>query len=329
MTLLEDCSLHISYMETSSASIYTCDNGNDNSSVDLQYIQIAENKHTGEIELHCYINNHIGLINPCNKTGLEVFWLAQGNTPLRGERFQIQNKGSCFSILKIQPKKTDHNRQWKCQVSLNGLAKAVASYQTTVIDGIEEVFSAVSESVSLTCTNSSSLILTDKGQTSTSISKTVSTTIITNVSASNSGEYQCEDKGQNKTIWLHTVDIISEMDLKGENVTLSCVLTCASTTCDKDFNLTWSVDDAPYMTSGLLKGNRTLINKLSVPVGHLGSGVCSVFRDGVQVATKKWHYSNSLHGLAWIALPIAFLCVVAIVVFYRKRKHNKNQGTVA
>ncbi|XP_020793192.2 uncharacterized protein LOC110171758 isoform X2 [Boleophthalmus pectinirostris] len=325
ITLLKDCSLHISYMENDNASIYTCYNGNKNSSVDLQCLIIAETENKDKIELHCYLNNYIGLIRPCNKTGLKISWFAEDNTQLKGERFQIENKINCFSKLKIQPKKTDHHRKWKCQASLNGSATAITSYQTTVSDGIEEVFAAVSESVSLTCTKVSSLALTDKSQTSTSFSNTASATIIRNVRASNSGEYQCEDKGKGKKIWLHTVDIISEMDSKGENVTLTCVLTCASTTCDTDFNLTWSEDDTPYITSGLLKGNRSLINKLSVPKVHLGTGdsVCSVLREGAQVATKTWRYSNSLHGLAWITLPIALLCFAAILLLYRKRKHNK------
>ncbi|KAJ0066028.1 hypothetical protein NL108_001248 [Boleophthalmus pectinirostris] len=125
------------------------------------------------------------------------------------------------------------------------------------------------------------------------------------------------------------------MDLKGENVTLTCVLTCASTTCDTDFNLTWSEDDTPYITSGLLKGNRSLINKLSVPKVHLGTGdsVCSVLREGVQVATKTWRYRNSLHGLTWIAVRsvlIVLLCItpVVIMVLYRKRKHTTDPETL-
>ncbi|KAK7886650.1 hypothetical protein WMY93_026271 [Mugilogobius chulae] len=213
MTFLTDCSLHINYMDSKKATIYTCYNDETNASADLQFLNITENTKTEDkTELQCYLNNFKGLSRSCNKTGLQVRWLAEDNTLLKGERFKIENISNCFSKLHIQTKKTDHLRQWKCEASLNGTGNVTASYQTTVTDGIEEVFAAVSQSVSLTCSNASSLALTEVGQKSTSFSDTGSNTIIRNVLASNSGEYQCIDKGNPKTIWLHTVDIISEMD---------------------------------------------------------------------------------------------------------------------
>lgn len=95
-------------------------------------------------------------------------------------------------------------------------------------DGIEEVFAAVGESVSLSCVNTSCLdvggsvewavsrstptddISPHEGQTETLHANTDSSLVVSKVSALDAGNYQCsESTGQQRvcnTIRLHTLD---------------------------------------------------------------------------------------------------------------------------
>ncbi|CAL9705910.1 unnamed protein product [Knipowitschia caucasica] len=265
VTLLSDCSLLIKHMDHSYPAVYICENGKKTWNVELQFLNITKNQEN-PVELQCYINNHRGL-SPCTEPGLRVMWVAEDNSPLRGQRFQIHNVSNCFFKLHFHwQKQTDHLRRWRCQVQVNGSVKATASYLTTAADGKEEVFAAVA-----------------------------TTTVIKAVTASHSGEYQCVEGGQAKTIWLHTIDIIAQMDAERHNATLSCVLTCACDPCDSDFNLTWSEADNTFINSDLIVRNRSLLIKFWIPVASLGRGdvVCSALREGVPVVTKKWCYNKS------------------------------------
>lgn len=326
ITLLRDCSLQLRSIDIDDATTYVCDNGIHKTTTNLRILCITELVTAHQIELQCFVNDYIGLAKDCNKSGLQVRWLAEDHTVIKQglKRFQLKEESHCFLKLFIFKKRTDHQRKWTCEVSVNGSAKATVSHTTTVADGIEEVFAAVGESLSLACTNTSSLGLTGKGQTGTSITFTDSAAIIRKVSPLYAKEYDCIDKekGEAYKIRLHTLDITSELDPSGEKVTLTCVLTCANSTCDEDFSLTWSQEE---MNSSVVNVSGSLISNLSLPLGP-GERVCSVLREGVRVATKKWHRDDSLPGLVWIAIPLALLFVAAAGLFcvYKKRKHNED-----
>lgn len=337
-SLLRNCSLQISNIHNTNATTYNCADGKSNSSVELRILNISEDTSAaeGNIELHCFLNNHNGLMpeEDCNNTGLLVNWLtAEDNTVIRknSTRVHFVRVSNCFLKLHIRPKKqTDHHREWRCQASQDGSAKATASYITTVENGIEEVFAAVGESLSLTCANTSSLGLTGKGQTTTSTTYSPPAPFLSNVSPVDVGDYTCIDNKKAYKIRLHTFDITSELDPGGKNLTLTCVLTCANDMCDEDFNLTWSEGHRMYSSLSKMKGS--LIIKLCIPLVQLGPGgaVCSVLREGLQVAAKRWRQNNSGPGLAWIVVPILLLCVATVGAFcvYRKRKHNKDPESI-
>lgn len=87
--------------------------------------------------------------------------------------------------------------------------------------------------------------------------------------------------------------VTSEFGPGGDNLTLTCVLTC-NNECEKDLNLTWSGSSQNSWQSGLMKDSNTLINRLFLPVLSVTSDelTCSVHRDGEAVASKKWHTVN-------------------------------------
>ncbi|KAM6994707.1 uncharacterized protein LKV04_007052 [Tautogolabrus adspersus] len=344
LRLQKDCSLQINHLELKDAQLHSCKSGALSSNVSLRVLQITEHPTpaAGKIELHCYLNTHQGY-KSCNTRGMNITWTTEGNTPLNGNRFQFKNSSACFDKLFIRYKPTDHHRKWRCQLSLNGTVKANVSYTTTVKDGVEEVFAAVGESVSLSCSNTSSLsvgsrvmwrmgsqtdLSPDTRQTEAFHENEDSSLEIMNVSPLHAGEYQClaEDQVLNK-IWLYTLDVSSESSPGGGNVTLTCVLTC-SKECGKDLNLTWSGNVSKRLQSGFMDTkNNTLIKRIDVPSLSMASDelTCSVHREGELMTSKRWRTVNSLQTVAWVILPLGLLVFSAGVLYvYVKRKHNKD-----
>ncbi|XP_030250557.1 uncharacterized protein LOC115567845 isoform X2 [Sparus aurata] len=348
LRLLKDCSLEIRQLLLNDARLYSCDNGALNSSVSLRILKVIESSTAeNDIELECFLSTYVGL-GPCNTKGVHIKWTTEDGTPLKGGRFHPQTHTDCFSKLTITKKQTDHHRKWKCQLFQNDTLKATVSYTTTVKDGIEEVFTAVSESVSLSCSSTSSLRmggsvtwavgerpLTDdispcKGRCHVNRDSSL---VISKVSALHAGEYRCSESAERRKvlnrIWLHTLDVTSERGPGGDNLTLTCVLTC-SKECEKDFNLTWSEGGQASWQSGLLRENNTLIKRIFVPVLSTASDelTCTVRREGAVVASKKRHTVNPLQTPAWLALPLGLLiCITAGGLWvYMKRKHNKDAG---
>lgn len=92
--------------------------------------------------------------------------------------------------------------------------------------------------------------------------------------------------------------------LRGENLTLTCALTCA-TECENDFELTWSGSAHKGWQSELMNINNTLIKKLFLPESSVRSYediTCSVHREGARVASKKWCAVDRKHELLYCCL---------------------------
>ncbi|XP_068179737.1 uncharacterized protein [Antennarius striatus] len=345
ISLQKDCSLVVNHLELNDARLYTCDSGAFSASISLQILELTESliPMDGTIELQCFLNTYMGYV-PCHNRGIHIEWSTEDNTPLQGDRFHFESPSECFSKLIINKKLTDHHRKWKCQLFLNNTIKATISYATTVEDGVEEVFTAVGESVSLTCGNTSLVggrsvewtlrgrtddILPFKDQTETFHMNKDSSLFISKVSAVHAGEYQCSESiGQQKvvkTIRLHILDVISEYEPGKDNLTLTCVLTCAKI-CERYFNLIWSGNNQSSWRCGESNDNGTLRNNLCLSVLSETSEefTCSVHREGDLVVSKKWRMVNSLQTAAWTALILGLLiCVVALGLYmYIKRRHK-------
>lgn len=87
--------------------------------------------------------------------------------------------------------------------------------------------------------------------------------------------------------------VTSEGEPGGDNLTLTCVLTCTRE-CEKDFSLTWSGSGKNSWQSGLMNVNNTLRNKLVLPALSVASDElsCLVLREGDMMASKKWRTVN-------------------------------------
>lgn len=97
-----------------------------------------------------------------------------------------------------------------------------------------------------------------------------------------------------KTFPLVSVHAVtSEGEPGGDNLTLTCVLTCTRE-CEKDFSLTWSGSGKNSWQSGLMNVNNTLRNKLVLPALSVASDElsCLVLREGDVMASKKWRTVN-------------------------------------
>ncbi|XP_029361037.1 uncharacterized protein LOC115045473 [Echeneis naucrates] len=336
--LLEDCSLRINQPVHNDARLYTCDSGAVQSSVSLQILELVESSTPAEgtIQLQCFLNTYKGFF-PCNNRGVHLQWTTEDNTPLYGKRFVSENSTKCFSKLNIKKKITDHHRKWKCHLIQNGMVQASIGFTTTIQDGVEEVFAAVGESLSLSCGNISSYGV------NASVEWAVGGKLISNgasplnedssllISEVNAGEYQCSESNEPKKVLnkirLHTLNVIPYCEPGGENLTLTCVLNCTEQ-CDKEFNLTWSGSIENSRLSSIKSDTNTLRSTLFLPVCSLGTReiTCSVQREGVVMASKKWHSVNSLETPAWFVLPLGLLVCTAVggLYMYRKRKHKRD-----
>ncbi|XP_035020408.2 uncharacterized protein LOC118114205 isoform X2 [Hippoglossus stenolepis] len=345
--LLQDCSLEINRPVLSDAQLYSCDSGGLRSSVSLRILQLTERPAPAEgtVELQCFLNTYKGYV-ACDNPELHITWTAEDNTPINGNRFHFEKLSDCFSKLIIKKKLTDHLRKWRCQVTQNDVVKASISHTTTITDGVEEVFAAVGESVSLSCSSTSSLGVSgsmrwavggrplthnnsrEKDQSEAFHLNKDSSLLIGEVTALNAGDYQCSEAADEKKVLnkirLHTLDVTSQCGADGHNLTLTCVLTCTNT-CDKDFNLTWSGEGQTIWQSGLINHSNTLINTLILPVCSRSSAEikCSVHREGVVMATKEWGSVSSLQTPAWLVLPLGLgMCVAAGGVYFKRKRKD-------
>ncbi|XP_035988388.1 uncharacterized protein LOC110368551 [Fundulus heteroclitus] len=351
--LLEDCSLDILQMERDDARLYTCKSGALNSSVSLRFVEVNQSQTPAEetIELHCSLSTYVGFVTCKNDTGIHIKWTTEDDVPITGKRFKLKNSDICFSKLIITKKPTDHHRTWKCQVTQNDVVKATASYRTTVRDGVEEVFAAVGESVSLLCRNTSSLglgegiewalnkepltdMLPENGQINIFSASKDSSLVISKLSPVHAGDYQCMGSSDEQRVFdkfrLHTLDVTAKTDPAGGNLTLTCVLTCAQE-CDETFNLTWSGSNQEGWKGSLSNVNNTLINQLFLPAWPVSPDelICSVYREGSLMTSKSCYSVKSLRTITWLYLLLGLLiCAATLGVFiYWKRKRNKDPGT--
>lgn len=193
-------------------------------------------------------------------------------------------------------------------------------------DGIEEVFSSVGESVSLSCRNTSSL--GEGGSVEWAVggeglSGGSSSLVIGKVSVLHAGEYQCSDSTDRRRVFnrirLHTLE--GERDKSGpipersptppltpspltcvhtvtsesvgDHLALTCALTCARG-CEGDSSVAWRVGGAGGWQNTSVSANGTLRNRLVLP-GSLAPTddlTCVVLSDGIVVASQKWHAIN-------------------------------------
>ncbi|XP_074539359.1 uncharacterized protein LOC141800594 [Halichoeres trimaculatus] len=352
-SLLQDCSLKINHLELRDAHPYSCESGGLTSGVSLSILTITEEKTSDELELHCSLNTYIGYI-ACINRGMNTTWVTEDNKPLNGSRFTSEYVSECFTKLTIHKKLTDHRRKWKCQMSLNDTVKSSITYTTEIKDGLEEVFAAVGESVSLSCGDTSPLgvgsrvewkmgsqpligdVPRDQQQTEAFHVNEDFSLGINKVSPLHAGDYQCSESVSQKVlnkIRLHTLNVTSESSPGGGNLTLTCELTC-SKECEKDFSLTWSGSGPNSMQRSLIYNNNTLMKSLKVSSLSMAPGglICSVYREGELMASKRCCTVNTLQTpvwLAWLALPLGLLLLFMSaggLFVYFKRKRNKDAG---
>lgn len=93
-------------------------------------------------------------------------------------------------------------------------------------------------------------------------------------------------------LFLHFVflsSVTEEFDPEGENLNLTCILTCAEK-CEADFNLTWSERNQNGLQSSLTAAGNTLTKRLLLPFRPPSSQeiLCSVQREGALMTSKKW-----------------------------------------
>ncbi|XP_056901398.1 uncharacterized protein LOC130532665 isoform X3 [Takifugu flavidus] len=321
--LLKDCSLKINDLILTDARTYLCHSNGIHSNVSLYIIEITESSRPadGTIELQCFLNTYQGY-RRCINRGFHVEWRSEHDTLSSGKRFHIENPSECFSKLLINTKPTDHRRKWKCCMYQNGTLKASITHTTTVRDGIEKVFASVGESVSLSCHNTSSLgmggsVEWDLG--GEALSRGSSSLIIAKVGTVHAGEYQCLDSADRQRVFnrisLQTLEVTAES--VGGHLALTCVLTCAGE-CKGDSSLAWRGGGADGWQNASVSVNRTLRNRLVLPVSSAAADhlTCLVLSDGVVTASTKWRAINSPWSPAWLLLPLTLLTVLAAAGIY-------------
>ncbi|XP_054596301.2 hemicentin-2 isoform X1 [Nothobranchius furzeri] len=242
--------------------------------------------------------------------------------------------------LEIAQVKPDDAHMYTCQ---SGSLKSSVSLRI-LEGGLEEVFAAVGESVSLTCTSS----LSSGGNTEWTVNKTPlrnmssetsptkafhldedSSLVISKLSPLNAGEYQCtESTGLQRVlnkIRLHTLDVTAESTSAG--VKLTCVLTCAEQ-CEENFNLSWSGTSREGWQSRSTTVNKTLISMMLLTVWPQSSDefICSVKREGSTMALKEWHADFSLQTLIRLCVHLVLLMGAAAGGLYTHMKWKQRKA---
>ncbi|XP_011483448.1 uncharacterized protein LOC105355917 [Oryzias latipes] len=345
----KDCSLEIAHVLPGDAQLYTCSDGVGNATTSLRFPEIKEQSGDAEkrLELQCYLNTRSGF-KPCGiNSDVHIRWTTLDNTPLKGKRFSVQNCSACFSKLFITKKTTDHHRTWKCQVVQNGQVKATASYTSTIEGGLEEVFAAVGESVSLPCSSNLSFSSTsnikwtvnDKPLINASLQSAHNTfqinkdssLLINKVGSLHAGNYQCSESSSPpkvlNRIRLHTLDVTEDFEPEDKNFNLTCILTCAEN-CEADFNLTWSERNQDGLQSRLTTAGNTLTKTLLFPFQPSSSQeiLCSVHREGALMTSKKWPSVHPLQTLPWLGLPLGLAVCTAVTVYVCMKRKQKTDA---
>nr|XP_033771266.1 sialoadhesin-like isoform X2 [Geotrypetes seraphini] len=108
-----------------------------------------------EVDLRCSLlcdeNN-----DPCtvDLESTDLKWINYAGEGIRSQfgRYTIHSKSGSFSTnLLIKVTRQDHNRQWKCEFSVNGRIKISQEYTITIKGAGDAVYSALRQSVLLPC----------------------------------------------------------------------------------------------------------------------------------------------------------------------------------
>ncbi|KAK0155704.1 hypothetical protein N1851_001802 [Merluccius polli] len=346
--LAADCSLHIHHLSRSYARTYECGDGQFSAGISLEILQMSSKKtdEEGKLEIHCSLNNFKGLVGSCDHQGLRLEWLSEANTTLNSKRFAVKSPTKCFSKLIFKPKVTDHHRTWRCQLRKNDTVKTSLGFRTDSTDGIQEVFAVAGEWVSFSCDTSSlaggrvewvgpqnfSGDVDGVSHPAFTVNKMDSSLAVSKVWPGQSGDYQCVSHGEQTKVLakvrLHTLEVSAEQE--GGNLTLTCLLTCALQECDEDVTLGWArTSQSTWLSGGNQKTKNTLSSKVST-ADELPAdpAVCSVYADGVLMASKTWRSVDTDQLAAWVALPLGLLLCAASggLYFLFKRKPKKGAG---
>lgn len=86
----------------------------------------------------------------------------------------------------------------------------------------------------------------------------------------------------------------------GGHLALTCVLTCAGE-CKGDSSLAWRGGGADGWQNASVSVNRTLRNRLVLPVSSAAADhlTCLVLSDGVVMASTKWRAINCEYASNW------------------------------
>ncbi|KAI1886087.1 hypothetical protein AGOR_G00210410 [Albula goreensis] len=343
-----DCSLHISDVSFMDGGQYMCNDGATSANTTLQLLNITVTPNTGlnagaQASLSCFLSEASGSA-VCNHTGIYLSWMGETGNELQGNRYSISHPTLCFSKLEVKLKRTDHNRQWKCQLTEGKEVKTAYSYITKLKDGADEVFAVVGESVTLLCSDSTSpgvgeslrwswqkkelitanqggdVTVSDNGKKTEFKINPDSSLAIKAVTAAHSGYYECSlfnDSGLisiRRRILLHTLHETTDLPSappEDVNFTLTCSLTCAAA-CDEDINLTWSHSSGEQQQGGaVVKINNTLISQLLVPKSQASrTSTCVVLREGAEIANLK----SPVQGVDY-TVPVIIICMTALLLF--------------
>lgn len=353
----KNCSLQIHHLDLKDGVVYICEDGKTKSNVSLELLSITlVQDPTTEIGLECYFNNFQGRPYCNNSISREIKWLNEDGTEIKGDRFNKVPVDVCFSRLIITSSRpTDHHRKWTCQVTENSGVKTSYSYTTSLPDGIEEVFSVVGDSVSLSCDNTSfprndGIPLWDMASSLVGLSESGTITrvqsgdisgahinpdsslVINKVSRLHSGYYKCAlNNASLNNIKLYTIEVTAGYASPGsKNLTLTCLLTCVDE-CGKELNLTWAHSNQDVKQS-YRKANKTLISDIFLP-DHNSSGTafCSIYREGVRMATKRWSFQDKMTVpvASWLVPLLIILGFVGGGGVYWRRARQKTEAEEA
>ncbi|XP_072555063.1 uncharacterized protein [Paramormyrops kingsleyae] len=154
MKLLPDCSLQINKLRREDAGLYIGVLKNENrQNLLLNILEISSSPHQEPftvgtaVTLSCSLHGY-DICTDITEREIKFTWFHENGSELNGDtRYHIHQK-RCRSALTVTLDQSDHNRNWTCQLTVDGRVKSSASYITTV-SGFQEAVVAAAVCVSL------------------------------------------------------------------------------------------------------------------------------------------------------------------------------------
>ncbi|XP_066580652.1 uncharacterized protein LOC136771961 isoform X2 [Amia ocellicauda] len=144
LSVKSDCSLHIDRLHTQDTGHYYCRphfNGDDYL-VNLALLSVdvppeTELKAGSTVTLRCLLHTGHGpgdCSHPYTSADVRLSWVSETGAELQGDTYQISTDQPCLSTLTVRLQTSDHNTQWRCDLTEGGAVRVSQRHTIKLTD---------------------------------------------------------------------------------------------------------------------------------------------------------------------------------------------------